>query len=124
VTEKRKENSGPAIPGPGADTWALSYKKHQMQPILARRHVYEAGKINAYLGSRLWVCSHAPSTKFKKEFLRNSVSVFCTKFWEQFGVWAAPCSAPLKLILGILYKLKKSAYVETIAVRPRVNTGG
>ena len=73
--EKRKENSGPAIPGPGPDTWALLYEKHQMQPILARSRVYEAGKINANLGSHFCVCSHAPSTKFKKALLRNSVSV-------------------------------------------------
>jgi hypothetical protein len=91
-------------------TRALSRtKKHQMQPILARRHVYEAGKINANLGSHFCVCSLASSTKFKKAFLRNSVSVFCTKFWEEFGVWAVPCSVPLQLILGFIYKLKKNA---------------
>lgn len=109
MIEKRKENSGPAIPGPEADTCALSYKKHQMQSILARRYVYEAGKINEHLGSHFCVCSLASSTKFKEAFLRNSVPVFCTKFWEEFGVWAVPCSVPLKLISGFIYKLRKNA---------------
>lgn len=109
MTGKRTENSGPVIPGPGADTWALSYKKHHMQPILAMSHVYEAGKINAYLGSHYCVCSHASSTEFKIDFLRNSVSVLCTKFWEEFSVWAVSCSVSLKLILGVFYKLKRNA---------------